>query len=100
MALTGTLMGVLLNFGIPGWSIVAMLTVVLSSMTWATLNKGLEQRSQELGLAAADNEDTRLLPGPTRPAAPPQEVDQATKAATSNMNYAMLFTLLILTIIG
>lgn len=109
MALTGTLLGVLFNAGAPGWSIVAMLTVVLSSMTWATLQKGLEQRANELGLAAADNEETALLPGPrppSAPAAPPapvvdeQQKQDAAKAANSSMNYGMLFALLVLVIIG
>merc|ERR1719213_1535698 len=47
MALTGTLLGVLLNAGTPGWSIVLMLTLVLGSMTMMTLQKGFEQRQQE-----------------------------------------------------
>merc|ERR1719473_2357082 len=44
MALTGTLLGVLLNAGTPGWAIVIMLALVLGSMTSMTLSKGLEQR--------------------------------------------------------
>merc|ERR1719235_1788955 len=48
MALTGTLLGVLLNASTPGWGIVIMLTMVLGSMTSMTLSKGLDQREQEL----------------------------------------------------
>merc|ERR1719171_1839639 len=106
MALTGTLLGVVLNYGTPGWGIVGMLTVVLSSMTAATLQKGLEQQSQEVGMAAADGEEARLLPAPTRPtsdAAPnvgKEQSEQASKDASSPLNYAMMFMLLGLVIVG
>jgi len=106
MALTGTLLGVLLNAGTPGWSIVIMLALVLGSMTSMTLSKGFEQREQEQsGIEAPSSssgsggpspqEGNSLLNsffgGPTEEEQQKQKDEQAQKRVIS---YVMLGALL------
>merc|ERR1719235_307168 len=102
MALTGTLLGVLLNAGTPGWIVVIMLTVVLGSMTMMTIGKGFEQREQELsggspsgsGDSQAPQEDRNLLSaffGPTQEELEKQREEQSQKRMLS---YGLLGTLL------
>jgi len=112
MALTGTLLGVLLNAGTPGWSIVIMLTVFLGSMTAMTLGKAFEQREEEMSgtisgsSSGSTNNDTNAqegnsllahfgLGGPTEEELQKQKEQQNTKKMTS---YIMLGALLILCI--
>lgn len=113
MALTGTLVGVLLNYGTPGWEIVGMLSVVLMCMTGMVTHKGLEQRAQEK-VSEAESESTRLLPaGPpgnvTPPVTAPQggDVEGGSEAAAESdaksgwdkLNYVMLGILLFIVVV-
>lgn len=101
MALTGTLLGVLLNAGTPGWGIVIMLSVVLGSMTMMTIGKGMEQREQEMSGAPSSgnggnqgSEDRNLLTaffGPTEEELAKQKEEQDNKRVIS---YSLLGTLL------
>jgi len=112
MALTGTLLGVLLNAGTPGWSIVIMLALVLGSMTSMTLSKAIEQREEELAGSSApsgsnDNgqqEGNNLLSGvnaffggPTEEELQKQKEEQATKKIVS---YVLLGALLFICILS
>jgi uncharacterized membrane protein YfcA len=109
MALTGTLLGVLLNAGTPGWSIVIMLTLVLGSMTAMTLQKGLQQREEEQAEAIAPSggngqappqEQSSLLNNlfsqPSEEEIQKHNDEQAQKRISS---YVMLFSLLAICII-
>jgi len=117
MALTGTLLGVLLNAGAPGWGIVIMLVMVLGSMTMMTLTKGLEQREQEISGEEAPSgpasppdqgagEDKNLLStffGPTEEQMAEMEQQKAELLAHQTMkritSYIMLGTLLLLCVV-
>jgi len=108
MALTGTLLGVLLNAGTPGWTIVIMLSLVLGSMTSMTLSKGFEQREQELSGSDspassndhAPQEQNSLLNtffgGPSEEELAKQKEEQNNKKLTS---YALLGALLFICVI-
>eukprot|EP00746_Dinoflagellata_sp_MGD_P013056 gnl/MRDRNA2_/MRDRNA2_128052_c0_seq1.p2 gnl/MRDRNA2_/MRDRNA2_128052_c0~~gnl/MRDRNA2_/MRDRNA2_128052_c0_seq1.p2 ORF type:complete len:449 (-),score=91.60 gnl/MRDRNA2_/MRDRNA2_128052_c0_seq1:91-1437(-) len=107
MALTGTLLGVLLNAGTPGWSIVLILSTVLGSMTFMTLQKGLQQREQEQagidapagGNGHGPQEENSLMGtffGPSEEERQKMENEQAMKRVSS---YVMLFSLLVICIV-
>eukprot|EP00746_Dinoflagellata_sp_MGD_P008793 gnl/MRDRNA2_/MRDRNA2_117643_c0_seq1.p1 gnl/MRDRNA2_/MRDRNA2_117643_c0~~gnl/MRDRNA2_/MRDRNA2_117643_c0_seq1.p1 ORF type:complete len:492 (+),score=86.04 gnl/MRDRNA2_/MRDRNA2_117643_c0_seq1:148-1623(+) len=61
MALTGTLMGVVFNFGTPGGIIVILLSATLIVMFLTVVHKGLEQYRKESQLLDQDTENTSLI---------------------------------------
>lgn len=61
MALTGTLLGVVFNFGTPGGIIVIVLGLTLIAMFVTVMQKGLEQYTKENQLMDVNSENTSLI---------------------------------------
>lgn len=110
MALTGTLLGVLLNKHTPGWGVVIMLTAVLLFMTGTVVSKGVQQYMSEEAILQSCSSDSpdcsetsgllaaRDLPSPEKPSfsQAPSETGEACFSTKDAILLSMLLTIVVL----